>query len=82
MRITPPKDSPVKLPPSSVGRKAGELTSALMAMPPQTTITLDFDQATPSSRVYPAVSRFARKIKGKFVCRRLSSRSFAIFRIS
>jgi hypothetical protein len=52
-----------------------------MAMLPQTTITLDFEQVTPSTRVYPAVSRYARKIKGKFVCRRLSPKSFAIFRI-
>lgn len=81
MRITPPVKSPASLPPSSAGRKAGELTSALMAMLPQTTITLDFEQVTPSTRVYPAVSRYARKIKGKFVCRRLSPKSFAIFRI-
>jgi hypothetical protein len=74
--------APEKAPPNKGGRKAGELTSALMMMPPMTTITIDFEKEVPSKILYPSVNRFARKYKMKFVCRRISSRSFAIFRIT
>jgi len=82
MKVSAVSPAPAKVLPNKGGRKAGELTSALMMMPPMTTITIDFDTAVPSSTLYPSVSRFARKNKLKFVCRRISPRSFAIFRIT
>lgn len=82
MKISAVSPAPAKVLPNKGGRKAGELTSALMVMPPMTTITIDFDKVVPNSTLYPSVSRFARKNKMKFVCRRISPRSFAIFRIT
>jgi hypothetical protein len=82
MKISAVSPAPEKVLPNKGGRKAGELTSALMMMPPMTTITIDFEKEVSNKILYPSVNRFARKHKMKFVCRRISARSFAIFRIT
>lgn len=45
-------------------------------------ITVDFEAPKKTGRVYPVVSRIAKKTGRKFQCRRVNEQQFTIYRLA
>jgi hypothetical protein len=72
-------DKPIK---KRSGRRPGPFVSAILALEVGQAVTIDFESPKTTSRVYPVVSRTAKKTGRTFQSRRVDAQTFTIYRIS
>lgn len=82
MKISKPASFQNIAPKQNAGRKPGPFLTAVMALDVGQAITVDFEAPKKTGRVYPVVSRIAKKTGRKFQCRRVNDQQFTIYRVA
>jgi hypothetical protein len=82
MKISKPSSFSAVAPKQRCGRPPGPFLRAVTDLAVGQAITVDFEAPKKTGRVYPVVSRIAKKTGRKFQCRRINDQQFTIYRIS
>jgi hypothetical protein len=82
MKIGTPVSFDKLAPKKRSGRKPGPFVAALLSLEVGKAITIDFETPKRTGRVYPVVSRVAKKTGRVFQSRRIDEQTFTIYRIS
>lgn len=82
MKISKPISFQAIAPKQNAGRKPGPFLTAVMNLEVGQAVTIDFEAPKKTGRVYPVVSRIAKKTGRTFQCRRLDDQRFAIYRLA
>lgn len=82
MKIGTPVTFDKLAPKQRSGRKPGPFVSALLSLGVGQAVTIDFETPKKTGRVYPVVSRVAKKTGRVFQSRRIDEQTFTIYRIS
>lgn len=82
MKISQPTPFQSVAPKQRCGRPPGPFLRAIMELAVGESITVDFEAPKKTGRVYPVVSRIAKKTGRKFQCRRVNEQQFTIYRLA
>jgi hypothetical protein len=80
MKVQKPKEYTKIEGKKGCGRPLSPFAAAIEALKVGQAVEIDFEENVRTTRVYPVVSRMAKKLGRRYVCRRLDETKFTFYR--